>query len=293
MPGYDNSLWRLFKIAEQGDASDLYLLNNVDINATNDYKQTALHLATAAGNISVVCYLLKLKTNVNAIDCNNNTPLHFAAKNGYFDLACKLIQAGACPYMQNDDGNNILHLVCASHRNDINNILQIIKLNIHQTNKSMQTPLGLALINENLIAATELIKLGALKSLIFDGYSKLGTISKILFTLMDSILDNMLKDQSQINHIKKLITFNKYKQAIFNEYKDYYCKKNNKKCLGSDNENKLTLSWNELMNMKGVCKNFTEQISASLGGERELELSSVCDLMFNNYIEHNNIEYHI
>jgi uncharacterized protein len=64
---------------------------------TNPQQLTALHIAAAAGHLSVVCYLLSdaIKADPRAKRINNFTPLHAAAMQGHADVCKELLAAGA------------------------------------------------------------------------------------------------------------------------------------------------------------------------------------------------------
>ena len=75
---------------------------NMDLEATDENKMTALHLATLSCMENSVIYLLNLGVNVNSQDKDGNTPLHFAIKKSQIRLIKKLIQRGADPNIANN-----------------------------------------------------------------------------------------------------------------------------------------------------------------------------------------------
>ena len=75
---------------------------NMDLEATDENKMTALHLATLSCMENSVIYLLNLGVNVNSQDKDGNTPLHFAIKKSQIRLIKKLIQRGADPNIPNN-----------------------------------------------------------------------------------------------------------------------------------------------------------------------------------------------
>ena len=95
--GYD---WRekvLMIGCELGHLHVIYLLvrNGVDVNAVDEVKRTALHIAANFGRAGIVSVLLRNGADVNAVDEWNKTALHLAAHKGHVDVAKVLIQNGA------------------------------------------------------------------------------------------------------------------------------------------------------------------------------------------------------
>ena len=65
-----------------------------DVNATNLYTQTPLHIATEVGDAKMVEFLISVKANINAIEYHGNTPLFFAINGGHIEIVKQLISAG-------------------------------------------------------------------------------------------------------------------------------------------------------------------------------------------------------
>lgn len=53
-----------------------FLQNSCDINAENDMKRTALHVAAIEGNCNVIEKLVGFGADLNRVDKDGNTPLH-------------------------------------------------------------------------------------------------------------------------------------------------------------------------------------------------------------------------
>ena len=68
---------------------------NMDLEATDENKMTALHLATRNCMENSVIYLLNLGINVNLRDKDGNTALHYAVRKEQIRIIKKLIQRGA------------------------------------------------------------------------------------------------------------------------------------------------------------------------------------------------------
>ncbi|KAG4301977.1 hypothetical protein PCANB_002027 [Pneumocystis canis] len=93
---------------------DLETIQQLPLSMINLFQQdkngnTALHMASANGNLNVVEFLLsqlpKTSHERNYISIQNqrgNTPLHWAAMNGHLEVVCKLVKEGADLHIQND-----------------------------------------------------------------------------------------------------------------------------------------------------------------------------------------------
>ncbi|MCF6776219.1 ankyrin repeat domain-containing protein [Thiotrichales bacterium 19X7-9] len=95
----------LLVAAESGqtDKVEYLIANKADVDAEDNYAQTALHWACYNGHLEVVKILLACGANVNSVDINNNTPLHCAVKNE--DIIELLLQYGADISIKNAEGH--------------------------------------------------------------------------------------------------------------------------------------------------------------------------------------------
>eukprot|EP01121_Diplochlamys_sp_Union-15-3_P013521 TRINITY_DN4202_c0_g1_i1.p1 TRINITY_DN4202_c0_g1~~TRINITY_DN4202_c0_g1_i1.p1 ORF type:complete len:369 (-),score=47.20 TRINITY_DN4202_c0_g1_i1:164-1270(-) len=75
-----------------------------DLEAKNQYGETALHLAARNGTLDLVSLLISQKANVNALDSSNETPLHIAARAGRKEIVSLLIENGADISLKGNDG---------------------------------------------------------------------------------------------------------------------------------------------------------------------------------------------
>ncbi|KAG4301514.1 hypothetical protein PCK1_002227 [Pneumocystis canis] len=93
---------------------DLEMIQQLPLSMINMFQQdengnTALHMASANGNLNVVEFLLSQLSKINHerhyISIQNhrgNTPLHWAAMNGHLEVVCRLVKEGADLHIQND-----------------------------------------------------------------------------------------------------------------------------------------------------------------------------------------------
>ncbi|KAF0321322.1 ankyrin repeat protein [Colletotrichum asianum] len=78
------------------------------VHAVDDFGNTPLHTATLANNVLGMRILLyankKAPSDYNCKGESGDTPLHMACRMGYRAAAKVLVEAGADPYIRNDDG---------------------------------------------------------------------------------------------------------------------------------------------------------------------------------------------
>merc|ERR1712098_846359 len=100
--------------AEAGEVSEVeqLLRDGAHINCIDTKGFTALHHATMAGNEALVKVLLTYNPNLQCKAPLNplNCPLHFTAIYGYPMIMEMLLNAGANPNSQNNDGKTALDL---------------------------------------------------------------------------------------------------------------------------------------------------------------------------------------
>uniref|UniRef100_A0A8D2PAI7 Ankyrin repeat and death domain containing 1B n=1 Tax=Zosterops lateralis melanops TaxID=1220523 RepID=A0A8D2PAI7_ZOSLA len=97
------------------DTMEKLFKKNVNINAVDTLKRTALHFAVAGGHVSVVDFLLHHKARVDMADQHGLTVIHLAAWTGNLDIMRKLVKAGADQKAKNEDGMNVLHFAAQSN----------------------------------------------------------------------------------------------------------------------------------------------------------------------------------
>ncbi|KAM4878892.1 ankyrin repeat and death domain-containing protein 1B isoform 3-T3 [Sylvia borin] len=97
------------------DTVEKLFKKNVNINAVDTLKRTALHFAVAGGHMSVVDFLLHHKARLDMADQHGLTVIHLAAWAGNLDIMRKLVKAGADQKAKNEEGMNVLHFAARSN----------------------------------------------------------------------------------------------------------------------------------------------------------------------------------
>ena len=97
---------------KQGNIEDVKRLleQNVDVNAKDNYGQTALMLAEGEGHTEIVEILIDNGADVNAKDIYGKTALMWAAINGHTEIVEILIDNGADVNAKDNDGQTALML---------------------------------------------------------------------------------------------------------------------------------------------------------------------------------------
>ncbi|MDF2965538.1 MAG: ankyrin repeat protein 18B-like [Rickettsiaceae bacterium] len=103
---------KLFKAIGKKDPKKVkYLIKqSVDVNFTDEYQSTPLHLATYVGNEKIVKHLLKAGAQLNSVDALRNTPLHVAVLRKNNNLVKLLLENGADVNIPNGSSDTALHL---------------------------------------------------------------------------------------------------------------------------------------------------------------------------------------
>ncbi|XP_042731269.1 ankyrin repeat and death domain-containing protein 1B isoform X5 [Lagopus leucura] len=166
---------------------------NLNINAVDTLKRTALHFAVAGSHTSAVDFLLHHKARVDMADQHGLTVIHLAAWTGNLDIMRKLVKAGADQKAKNEEEMNALHFAAQNnsvkiidyflqdlHLTDLNkpdgnnsNALQAAIQNGHQSlvtflidknidlvpkPEQKNSPLHLAVISNHLLIVKKLLE---------------------------------------------------------------------------------------------------------------------------------------
>ncbi len=87
----------LFTTIRRGNFIEVIRLvtHGADVNASNKYGDTVLHLAAGKGHAAIVEYLVIQGANVNKSNNVDSTPLYWAARNGHAAIVRFLVSHGA------------------------------------------------------------------------------------------------------------------------------------------------------------------------------------------------------
>lgn len=149
--------------ANQLETVKFLIQNNADLSKVPKDGNTCLHLAVYTNNLQMIKLLMQHKLDLNALNDLNETPLMVALKNSKVELANYLLSLGADCGRVNKSGSNLLHL--AAEKGLVELAETIIKkskhIDINLINKDGQTPLSLAVRNNNTAMVSLLLKHGA------------------------------------------------------------------------------------------------------------------------------------
>ena len=96
----------LFNAANSGNVQQIskLLSQGLNVNVTNNERETALHMAVARGHFQAVMLLVRHGANVNAQTVKNWIPLHHAVRFRHPNIVNFLIQRGAYKGARTSDG---------------------------------------------------------------------------------------------------------------------------------------------------------------------------------------------
>lgn len=119
--------------------------DGVDVNVIDEnYKMTALGMATANGNLEMVQFLLWAGAAVDAKDGKGQTALMNLGQRSTAEVAKALLMARAKVDMQDEDGDTALMIVAAEYNLGLLPALLDAGASVHARNKKGQTALMLA-----------------------------------------------------------------------------------------------------------------------------------------------------
>ncbi|ETV94300.1 hypothetical protein, variant [Aphanomyces invadans] len=169
--GSDVALTPLHAAAASNNAAklDAFLRRGVDPDTlgelvTGIYKRTALHWAAISGSAACVLRLLAHKANPEAKDRDGRTPLHWAARNNHLEVVQVLLMQGqANPNTLDYDGSPVLYFAAGAEGVSAKVVSALVEAgaNLAYTDAQGNTPLHIALINENRTTAVSLLRNGA------------------------------------------------------------------------------------------------------------------------------------
>ncbi|KJV97530.1 ankyrin repeat family protein [Orientia tsutsugamushi str. Sido] len=231
----------LHEIVRHGDLDKLRSIisnRNININALNEEKQTALHCAIETENLDIVSLLLNsgadpnlcdnlhfsplhkacmrnnedivkllldYEVNVNVPNIWHSAPLHYAARFGLPNTVKLLLNHGAIVDLQNSNGNTPLYDVIAYGRGGLS-CIQVIKLllnagaDVNLSDNYNHTPLHCAVINHNLPFAKILLSAGADVNAVNDLGDTPFSQSYTIFDYDDDIIKLLVADIIRIEY---------------------------------------------------------------------------------------------
>jgi ankyrin repeat protein len=152
-PPRTSPLYYAVKLGYTCLAQYLILRRPHDLDASDIYGTTALHIAAFKPNCKVAQMLVERTAAIDVRDNNGRTPLHYATRDGGwdydegdsyddgFDCVRLLLDSGASAEAQNNDGSTPLHVAASKMTQEIVQLLIENSTNIDLRNNKGQTAL--------------------------------------------------------------------------------------------------------------------------------------------------------
>ncbi|KAI9858374.1 MAG: hypothetical protein M1813_007478 [Trichoglossum hirsutum] len=137
----------LFEAVKAGNcdaAEELLCEGDADIEGTDRYGATALHMASRRGDDAMVQLLTQLDADVNAKDRSGATALHVASRDGHEGVALLLIQSGVDIKAKNASSQTALHIASEHGHEATVKLLVDYGAHLDSRDRNGQTPLVLA-----------------------------------------------------------------------------------------------------------------------------------------------------
>jgi ankyrin repeat protein len=124
---------------------NLLLQHGASLTSRTDSGNTPLHLASEAGHLSLVKYIVELQRDgLYSLNYEKETPLHLAARNGKDSLVTYFAETGCNINAASADGATCLHVVCENGHFITVECLLKHDAEVNAVNYSEQTPLHIA-----------------------------------------------------------------------------------------------------------------------------------------------------
>ena len=109
----------LFDAANAGNIQQIgrLLSQGLDVNLTNNQRETALHMAAARGHYEAVIFLVRNGAYVKAPTVKNWIPLHHAVRFRHPNIVSFLLEKGSSPHARTTDGLSAIDMA-KSHRDN-------------------------------------------------------------------------------------------------------------------------------------------------------------------------------
>ena len=164
-PHFFKGMWDIFTAADM----QTMINDGADVNATDYYGSTPLHLAAMYGKAEVISVLVQAGADINVTTIAHNgvdfdagkTPLHKAAFHGNVEVIPVLVQLGADVNAGDNYAQTPLHEATLSGKIEAVPILVKEGADINVTDKFGRTPLHHAAIFESAEVIPVLVKAGA------------------------------------------------------------------------------------------------------------------------------------
>ena len=124
--------------------------------------QTAFHVASEKGHLTIIKYLIGQGCNPLLRDENGNTAVHLAALNGHLSILKHYREQQSCDFkFLNSKGETPLHSACqGGNLSNIQYLIEECAVKINSKDKNGNTPIHKAVLNGHLSVIEYLIKKG-------------------------------------------------------------------------------------------------------------------------------------
>ncbi|XP_048250649.1 uncharacterized protein LOC124152553 [Haliotis rufescens] len=186
--------------AEEGHRQvfDLLVKEGADVSLMDDNRHNILHVACLGGHVDMVKNVLSRKVaDINSRGKYGRTPLMVAAENGHRQVFDLLVREGDDVSLEDDDGDNILHVAClGGHVDMVKYVLSLKVADINSRGHYGMTPLMVAAVNGHRQVFDLLVTRGAGVSLVDDGRNNIlhvaclgGHVDMVKYVLSQKVTD--------------------------------------------------------------------------------------------------------
>ncbi|KAJ3438986.1 no mechanoreceptor potential c isoform d-related [Anaeramoeba flamelloides] len=152
---------------------ELFLLNHLNPNQKTCDGDTALHIATKAGNLQVAFLLIEYGSYLSSLDQEKRTPLMIAAKYGRSEILQLYLNNQIDLERKDKQGRNALYFACESGNVKIAQELILAGARLNTKSDKGNFPLYLAAHQGNNVLAQLLLSSGAYVDQTYDGWTPL------------------------------------------------------------------------------------------------------------------------
>ena len=153
-----NSMLHTLAYSNSSSQIKILLENGFDIEAMNNFGETALHWAIKTNSLESVILLLDNNANINAKDLSNSTPLHYATMIGTPEMVSLLLRRGADHSCRDNDGKSAFDISLEGEGEEF----LAIKVLLHRSkNDQNNKKITLKPINNNALLSLQSIAYSA------------------------------------------------------------------------------------------------------------------------------------